>query len=44
MCAGRSGFVCRYSCVCREETGIVKGEPGEFMGGEMTEHGERLMG
>jgi len=44
VCGGRNGFVCRYSCMCREETGVVKEEPGEFMEGEMIEHGGRFMG
>ena len=44
VCGGRNGFVCRYSCMCREEIGVVKGEPGEFMEGEMTEYGGRFMG
>lgn len=35
MCVWReNGFVCRYSRMCREEIGVVKGEPGEFMEGD----------
>lgn len=36
--------MCRYSCMCREEIEVVKGEPGEFMEGETIEHGGRFMG
>lgn len=33
VCGGRMGL-CRYSRMCREEIGVVKGEPGEFMEGD----------